>query len=478
MTPVRSGLLAILLTGLVAFLLGVTRGDAARAWGIYLVNFLFWSGLAQAGVAFSALLQLTRARWGEPLRDVAESMTSFLPASFGLALFLPLGHVWFYRWLPSASAKERAWLSAPFVSARLLLALAALYVLSLMFVRGSRPRRDRLAPAVLIAYAVVLTFLSFDWVMSLDSRWFSTLIGGHFFIGTLYAGLAGIALLALVVRRTSGADAIPAAMLHDHGKLLLGFCMLWMYLVFTQYIVIWYGDLPEEIGFVLRRTDGAWAIVAAFVVASGFLVPFSLLLSRRLKQSAGGLALVAALALAGLFSERVLLVMPSLVTGGPSFGLVEVAVSAGFFAAFLLCILPKLEMDSTGLIVAAVVSLACWSAAAPALAQTGTWEAPAQASSIKRPTPADDKSVERGRRLFKQNCVPCHGESGRGDGPMGKAMGIRPGNLTNGERMSKHADGEIFWKVSKGKDPMPVFEKKLSEKERWDLVAYVRTLAK
>jgi mono/diheme cytochrome c family protein len=74
--------------------------------------------------------------------------------------------------------------------------------------------------------------------------------------------------------------------------------------------------------------------------------------------------------------------------------------------------------------------------------------------------------------------VPCHGPAGKGDGPMGRAMGIKPGNLAHAERMAKQSDGEIFWKVSKGKDPMPVFEKKLSEKDRWDLVAFVRTLSK
>lgn len=111
-------------------------------------------------------------------------------------------------------------------------------------------------------------------------------------------------------------------------------------------------------------------------------------------------------------------------------------------------------------------------------AQSGTWEAPPAAREIARPAPPDERSVERGKRLFRQNCVPCHGESGRGDGPMGKALGIQPGNLTNQARMGRHLDGEIFWKISKGKDPMPVFEKKLSEKDRWDLVGYVRTLSR
>ncbi len=484
LTPAaRWGLRAVAAAGAATFVFAVASGDAARSFGIYLVNFLFWSGLAQAAVAYLAILQLTRAGWAEPLRGLAQALSSYLLPSLALALVLPFGHGSFYTWLAAGDA-EQGWLSPPAVSLRLLLGLALLHGLGLLFAR--RPAwRDRLAPALLVAYAVVLTMLSFDWVMSLDSRWLSTLFGGHFFIGALYAGLAAVALLAVLVRRQRGGAAIPVRVLHDQGKLLLGFCMLWMYLVYSQYIVIWYGDLPEETGFLLRRTSAPWASLAVFVVASCFFIPFLLLLSRRLKQTDAGLAAVAGLALIGLFAERFLLVMPSL-TERVRFGPVEIAVSVAYCASFLLFVIPALERDNGSVkerktahaAASAILILCSVCGAGSALAQTGTWEAPAAAKDIKRPAPADERSVERGRKLFRQNCVPCHGESGRGDGPMGKALGIKPGNLTSGERMARHADGEIFWKISKGKEPMPVFEQKLSSRERWDLVGYVRTLAK
>jgi mono/diheme cytochrome c family protein len=119
-----------------------------------------------------------------------------------------------------------------------------------------------------------------------------------------------------------------------------------------------------------------------------------------------------------------------------------------------------------------------WTSGERLSAQAPTWEAPPEAKSIQRPAPADDAAATRGKRLYRQNCLPCHGETGKGEGPMGKAIGAHPGNLTDKARMGKHSDGEVYWKTAKGKLPMPAFEQKLNEKEIWDVVAYVRTFAK
>jgi mono/diheme cytochrome c family protein len=105
----------------------------------------------------------------------------------------------------------------------------------------------------------------------------------------------------------------------------------------------------------------------------------------------------------------------------------------------------------------------------------GNWDAPLEAKQLQNPVKLDGQTVERGKKLYRQHCVPCHGESGVGDGAMAKKLGYKPANLTL-ERLNLQADGEIFWKVSKGKQPMPAFEKDLSQRERWDVVSYVRTL--
>ena len=190
--------------------------------------------------------------------------------------------------------------------------------------------------AVLVAYGWVFTLAAFDFVMALDPHWFSTLLGGYYFIGNLLIGLAFLAAVVAAGRRRLGiAGYAGRHQLHDLGKLLFGFCILWAYLFWSQYLVIWYGDLAEETEFLHHRMHGAWAPVAAAVFAMTFAVPFVVLLSRAVKTWAPGLTAVAALVFAGMWLERFLLVSPSLWHGeGVPLGLLEVLVTAGVGSLF------------------------------------------------------------------------------------------------------------------------------------------------
>jgi mono/diheme cytochrome c family protein len=117
------------------------------------------------------------------------------------------------------------------------------------------------------------------------------------------------------------------------------------------------------------------------------------------------------------------------------------------------------------------------SEAAPPPAPPSPWAAPEKAKELQNPVKGDGRTVERGQRLYKQHCVPCHGETGTGDGPLARKNNYKVADLTV-SRLAGQTDGEIFYKISKGKDPMPDFEKQLNGRERWDVVSYVRTLLK
>lgn len=365
------------LVGLGTFVYGAVAGEAVRAWETLLVNFLFWSGIAQAGVVLSALLQVTSARWGRPLKRVAEATAAFMPVSFLVLLVLFLGQAVILPWVQEPVEAKQAWLNTPFFVARqgagflLLSGLSLLYVywsvrpdigllqesgtgdlgfLAQRLIRGwrglnterdvSQQRQSRLAPAILIVYAYVFSLQAFDFVMSLDPHWFSTLLGGYFFIGNLYIGVAFLAVVAVWTHtQVRWRGHVGTDQLHDVGKLLLGFCMLWTYLFWTQYLVIWYGDLPEETAFVMHRTaEAPWAVLAWIVLFGCFLIPFVTLLSREVKRRPRGLLIIALVVLVSMWLERFMLVSPSLWTGESlPLGLIELAMTGGFLAMFTIC---------------------------------------------------------------------------------------------------------------------------------------------
>ena len=372
----RRALAALALAGAGAFLFGLLLGDAPRAWQALLVNTLFFGGLALAGVVLSALLQLTAARWGRPLKRAAEATAAFLPAALLLVVVLLAGAGGWAPWVHAPPEGKAAWLNLPFFAARELAAflllggLGAAYVyhsvrpdVGLLHESGARPAtgwarrliagwrgidaerergqraQDRLAAALLIAYVPLFSLVAFDFVMALDAHWFSALLGGWFLTGNLTAGAALLALVAAVGRDRLGLGGhLGPRQLQDAGTLLFGLSILWAYMLWSQYLVIWYGDLPEEARFVHQRMHGAWAPVAWTVFAAVFAAPFALLLSRAVKQRPAALAAVAALVLGGVWLERFLLVAPSLWRGGGvPLGLPELLVTAGAASLFVLC---------------------------------------------------------------------------------------------------------------------------------------------
>ncbi len=357
--PFSLGLWVLVGLGLTTFLIGVTGEHAQRAWQAYLVNWLFWSGLALSGLTFSALLRITKAEWAGPLQPLAEALAAFLPISFFLLLVLFLGSEQLFSWIQNPVPAKQAWLNEPFLVLRSLFGVVLLYGCGLALLRASL-RASRTLPRVLVPsvsqrniasiaagrqrqlatlssvfillYALVFSLLAFDLVMSLEPHWISTLFGAYFCIGNLYAGLSLLAILAVLMR------VAAAERSHDLGKLIFGFCVLWTYLFWCQYLPIWYGNLPEETGFlVVRLLDEPWATVSFVVLLLNFLLPFPILLLQWVKRAPTALAGISALILVGMWLERYVLVVPSIWQGHRlPLGWVELGVLLGFFALFTL----------------------------------------------------------------------------------------------------------------------------------------------
>jgi Ni/Fe-hydrogenase subunit HybB-like protein len=367
---------AVLALGLLAFVLAIYGEQPGRAWQIYLVNFLFWTGLAQAGVVFAAVYRMTRAQWGDVIARIAEGMGCFLPIA--LLCFFPLipGRHWLLPWLAEPIPGKAAWLNAPFFFLRNGVGLSILVALSLLYLyftlrpqvgaaieRGvvepiptyrlvahhwigfeAEERRSHralrvLAPALVVAYAFIFSMIGFDLIMSLDPYWYSTLFGGYFFMSSFYLGLAGLAALTIIVRRLLRLDAeITAAHFHDLGKLVFGFDMLIIGLLWSQFIVIWYGNITEETQYVILRTQVLpWSLFSWVAVIAGFLGPLIVFFNRRVKQDPFALLPMGLVIAGGLWIERYVLVVPALWKGPAApLGFLELLITAGFASAAVL----------------------------------------------------------------------------------------------------------------------------------------------
>jgi len=280
----------------------------------YLIAFMFVLGLSLGSLALLMLQHLTGGHWGIVIRRPLEAATRSLP--FVAVLFLPiaLGMKYLYKeWLEAPKTGEGALshLQQSYLTTNAFLARAVIYfaiwlLLVFIFDRWSKrqdvDREDRtlrrhlkmMAGPGIILYVFVMSFAAIDWVMSLSPHWASTIYGFLFVVGQLISAMSlMIAIVVLLSRSEPLAGVIQDRHLHDLGKLLLAFVMLWAYFGFSQLLIIWSGNLPEEITFYRTRLYGGWGVVAVIVLVFHFFVPFFLLLSRDLKRNANLLPKVA-----------------------------------------------------------------------------------------------------------------------------------------------------------------------------------------
>jgi hypothetical protein len=351
---VLGGLVAL---GAVSFLIALAGGSGTHAWAVFLANLLFWSGLSAAGPAIAGIFELTEARWAARLRRIATTTVAFMPVSFVLFLLLLVGMRALYPWVTVPIPKKAAWLNVPFFVLRTVVGVGALYWVSVRFakaVHGSpagaaeepgRAERVRLAVWLVFLFVIVGSLLGYDLVMSLDPHWFSGLLGGYVVVGMLYSGFAFLVLLTGLHSFGRPGWVMPAKEMQDLAKLVFATSILWMYFFWSQYLVIWYGNVPIETRYVLARFFAdPWRRLAICAFFIGWLIPFSYLLGRLTGRPPEGhrvLVAVSCLSLIAIFLERIVLVLPSTVQpGAVPYGaadiLLTLLITLGFGALFVL----------------------------------------------------------------------------------------------------------------------------------------------
>jgi hypothetical protein len=308
-------------------------GDAARAWRALLINFLFFTPLASGMIVWPAIVVVSQGRWAKPLERTAFAPLAFAPISLAAFVALWLGHSHWAGWLRFPDFRHGIWFNSGFLFLRDFLGLSILWSLCAAFViRRRHPIAPVLAGWLCLAYGLVFTLIAFDLVMALDPHWFSALFGGYFFVSGLYASLAAWTVVSIV------SQTAAVELRHDLGKLIVAFSLLTGYLMYSQLLPIWYENLPAETRFVVpRMMQTPWRYFSIGLIATVYLGPLILLLTRGAKRSPSFLAFVSFIMVVGLWVERWWEVTPTL-GGEVKFGFVEGSITLAFVTAFFLSV--------------------------------------------------------------------------------------------------------------------------------------------
>jgi len=278
----------------------------------YFLAWIFWMEVALGSIALLMLQHLTGGQWGLVIRRILEAATRTIPLMAVLMIPVLFRLKQLYIWadpqlvsLDPVLQHKSAYLNPPFFVARVVFYFVAWFTLVYLLNKWSWEQDETREPKIkrrfealsgpgLVLYGFTITFASIDWVMSLEPHWFSTIYGLIFMVGQVLLTLCFvIALLMLLAQHKPLSDVVRPSHFHDLGKLLLTFVILWAYVSFSQFLIMWSGNLTEEIPWYLRRMTGGWQYLALFVVVFHFALPFLLLLSRGRKRDMARLARVA-----------------------------------------------------------------------------------------------------------------------------------------------------------------------------------------
>jgi hypothetical protein len=305
----RSFLIGIIVTTISLIFAFLSPNQFFRS---YLFAYVFWIGLALGSLAITLLHHLSGGRWGAVIRRVLESSTRTFPLL--ALLFLPLipGIRVLYLWSDQEKVaadhilqQKTAYLNVPFFLGRTALYFVVWLVLAYFLNKWSK-QEDRGSTASLqsrfqflggiglLLYGLTATFASVDWMMSLEPHWFSTIYGLLVITGQVLSAFAFvIAVASILMQHAPLSEKLTGTLFHDLGKLMFAFVMIWAYLAFSQFLIIWSGNLPEEIPWYKHRLTHGWQILGLFIVVFHFALPFLLLLSRDLKKNPRLLTMVA-----------------------------------------------------------------------------------------------------------------------------------------------------------------------------------------
>jgi hypothetical protein len=347
-----SNLLAIAVTGALVTVIGIILVPE-RTWPNFLLAAQYLLGLGLAGAVFIALQYVSNAGWAVALRRVPEAMLKVLPLAAALMLLTLFGLQTLYPWSRADALlhdpllrSKTWWLNVPAFSVRTVVYLALWLAVTYALTRNSErqdtggslayTRRNTKRSAVfLVVLGLTFTLASMDWIMSIEPDWYSTIFGIYNFSGMFLNGLAAMTMLVIILRRMGPLHGVVTEFhLHSLGKLIFAFATFWMYIWFSQYLLIWYSNMPEEVTYLVHREKGSWLIFTIVNVLFNWAIPFVVLLPRWTKVNEGLLFKVCIIVMIGRWIDLFWMILPPFMPEAPYVNVWELAPFAGMIALF------------------------------------------------------------------------------------------------------------------------------------------------
>jgi len=339
----------------VAFLVALTavfafRPGASRIWANILLNNQFFLGIALGAAFFIAVNRVAMSGWHTIIQRLPEAMTSFIPVAFILMLLIFFGMNSIYHWSHYEGYDEvlegkKAWLNIPFFFTRIVLYFTGWIAFTWMMRKNSESlmissdlkyhnRRKIFAGLYLVFFAITVSASSWDWIMSLDPHWYSTIFGWYVLISMFVTSLAFIIILAWFLKRAGYLTQLRDDHVHDLAILLFAFSIFWSYEWYAEYFLIWYGHLPEETTYYITRLNEYKAIFY-LNIGINFIVPFFGLIRVRSKRNLNWVAMVATVVIIGHWIDYWLMIMPGAAGGDSAIGLLEISMTILYAGLFI-----------------------------------------------------------------------------------------------------------------------------------------------
>ncbi len=358
----KTAMFGCLFIGFITFILGFIM-NPERLWTSYLTSFFYFACLAAGAMFFIAFNFAAKAGWSASIRRFAEAMTNYMPVMLITTFILILGFKKLYIWadptqLHELSGGKSLYLAPWFVTIRLVLFSVGCLVFRALIV-GNSLKQDQTGDhqlthknlsysiGFIAFFAIFFTLFSFDLMMSLLPTWYSTIFGIYCFAGSIQSTMALLAIVIVMMRKSKMVTGyVTEEHQHDIAKFLKGFTVFWAYIAFSQFMLIWYANIPEETEFYIVRSLNGWMVVSFALLIFRFIVPFLVLLPRGAKRNDTILVSVSVLVLVMQYVDLYWLVYPNFFDGIPQFGFWEIGIFLGFAGLFIMTMIQFFKKNS------------------------------------------------------------------------------------------------------------------------------------